>query len=76
MSTGIYRPYVSDRVIRKNQAFLKSLHGVDDHMDIERFGPDNLFEEGEQIVINLAGEMAVEKVSAEVKQKGWEEMLW
>ena len=58
MSTGIYRPFVSDRVISKNQSFLKSFHGVDDHMDIGRFGPDNLFDEnadGDSICNDGAG---------------------
>ena len=68
MSTGIYRPYVSDSVIRRNQSFLKSFHGVDPHMDIGRFGPDNLFDEDEQVVIDLAGDMKVENISENVKE--------
>ena len=59
-------PHVSDNVIRRNQTFLKSFHGVDPHLDIGRHGPENLFDEDEQIVIDLAGEMKVENVSKEV----------
>ena len=69
MSTGIYSPHVSDSVIRKNQTFLKTYHGVDAHMDFGRYGPDDLFDEDDQIVIDLAGEMKVEKISDEVKMK-------
>ena len=67
MTTGTYKPHVSDSVIRKHQTFLKSFHGVDPHMDIGRFGPDNLFDENDQVVLDLAGEMKVEKVSEEAK---------
>ena len=69
MSTGIYSPHVSDSVIRKNQTFLKTYHGVDAHMDFGRYGPDDLFDEDDQIVIDLAGEKKVEKISDEVKMK-------
>ena len=67
MEKHLYQPYVSDKVIRRNQTFLKSFHGVDPHLDIGRHGPENLFDEDEQVVIDLAGEMKVENVSEEVK---------
>ena len=53
----VYQPHVSDNVIRRNQTFLKSFHGVDPHLDIGRYGPENLFDEDDQIVVDLAGEM-------------------
>ena len=68
MATETYRPHISNSVIRKNQKFLKSFHGVDPHMDIGRYGPEHLFDEEDQIVIDLAGEMKVEKLSDDVKK--------
>ena len=67
MTKHVYQPHVSDNVIRRNQSFLKSFHGVDPHLDIGRYGPENLFDEDDQIVIDLAGEMVVENVTEEVK---------
>ena len=67
MSKHVYQPHVSDSVIRRNQTFLKAFHGVDPHLDIGRYGPENLFDEDEQIVIDLAGEMKVENVTNQVK---------
>ena len=55
-------------MIRRNQTFLKSFHGVDPHLDIGRHGPENLFDEDDQVVIDLAGEMKVENISNEVKE--------
>ena len=49
-------------------SFLKAFHGVDPHLDIGRFGPENLFDEEDKIVIDLAGQMELEKVSEEVKK--------
>ena len=63
MTSKKYTPHVSDSVIRKNQSFLKAFHGVDPHLDIGRFGPENLFDEEDKIVIDLAGQMELEKVS-------------
>ena len=68
MTSKKYTPHVSDSVIRKNQSFLKAFHGVDPHLDIGRFGPENLFDEEDKIVIDLAGQMELEKVSEEVKK--------
>ena len=68
MTRQTYTPHVSDNVIRKNQSFLKTFHGVDPYMDIGRYGPENLFDEEDQIVIDLAGEMKVERVTEEMKK--------
>ena len=68
MTRQTYTPHVSDNVIRKNQSFLKTFHGVDPYMDIGRYGPENLFDEEDQIVIDLAGEMEVERVTEEMKK--------
>ena len=69
LSSGVYKPFISDSVIRKNQTFLKTFHEVDFHVDFGRFGPDDLFDENDQIVIDLAGETSVGNVSDEVKNR-------
>ena len=55
MKNEVYKPFVSDIVIKKKQTFLKSFHGVEPHLEFGR--PDNLFDENDQIVIDLAGEI-------------------
>ena len=67
MTKHVYQPHVSDSEIRKNQSFLKAFHGVDPHLDIGRYGPENMFDEDDQIVIDLAGEMKVENITNQVK---------
>ena len=47
LSSGVYKPFISDSVIRKKQTFLKTFHEVDFHVDFGRFGPDDLFDENQ-----------------------------
>ena len=48
---------MSDSIIKSDHTFLKSFHGVEPHLEFGRYGPDTLFDEDDQIVIDLAGEI-------------------
>ena len=62
-----YIPYVSDNTIKRNQQHLKEFHGVEPHLEIGRFGVENLFEDDNEFMVELTGEVKVEDATAEAK---------
>ena len=69
-----YIPFVSDRTIQRNQTKLREFHGVESHLEIGRFGVEDLFEDENDFFVELTGEMKVEDASLEAK-KDIEELL-